>query len=502
MLASGALLLSSTAPARAVQDSAYIGINNGTGFQTDPTYVARSIAADQDLGVGSARVGIDDVGGRVVGAPFAWAKRDATIAAYQAANIQVRAVMSPRLMVERDADYDKWKANWRTFAAGVMAHYKGRVFYYIIDNEPDVDYGNGKLSAQQSFDMCQIAYQEAKKIDPRIQIESPPPASPESPILREMIALDIGSVCDFIGMHAYGGQIDEDRMGAPWKMLDELKTTRKPLVISESGAINSYFKNGAQTRRQWFEEYYVQLKRYGYAHAMVFDLDKHEEWALLRQPLDQTAELLPTPAYSALKEGFALTPLGALNGGFESRNDPRYEWYPYTPIEAYDPAHWASFSASGAYRGRNCLRLELAPQTTRYVRRVVGPLVPGRSYTLSAWAKPEDGASAILSANGTQKLEGNRSFRAQTDKAGVWQKLEVRFVPTNSWVVISLDGANAREAVVDQATRAQAEVEIQQGADDDASKAKAEAKARAQENIREATQVASAGVRWDEVELR
>ncbi len=493
----GAATLLAVSSAHAVGDRAFVGINNNTGFNTDPTYVARSIAADNDLGLGSARIGMDDIGGRNGGAPFRWPKRDATIEAYRAANIQIRATMSPRLMIDRDPDYEKWKANWRYFASSVMTHYKGRVFYYIIDNEPDVDYGNGKLTAQQSFDMCKIAFEEAHKVDPRIQIESPPPAAPDSPILREMIALGIGSVCDFIGMHAYGGQIDETVLGRPWQWLNELKTTRRPLVISESGAIDPWFKTGAQGRREWMDKFYVQLKRFGYSHVMLYNLDSQGDWELLQTSLEKTAEFDATPAYTAIKEGYRLTPLNALNGGFEAINDPRYDWYPYVVADSYDPANWANFSASGGHAGQNCLQISLAPQATHFVRRVVGPLVPGRSYTLQAWVKPENGAGATLAAHGTQPLYGDRSFTAQASKNGEWQLLSVQFVPVNGWVVISLEGSNALQAQIDDQTKADAALEVKEG-DDVAAKTMASA----QTKIRDLTRANSASVRWDDVTLR
>ena len=501
LLAATALLGAATMlaphPARAVGDRAFVGINNNTGFITDPTYVARSIAADNDLGVGSARVGMDDIGGRNVGLPFSWTKRDATIESYHTAKIQIRATMSPRLMIDRDADPVKWRANWRYFASNVMAHYKGRVFYYIIDNEPDVDYGNGKLTAQESFDLCKIAFEEARKIDPRIQIESPPPAAPDSQIMKEMIALDIGSVCDVIGMHAYGGQIDETVLGRPWEWLTEFKTTRKPLVISESGAIDPWFKTGAQGRREWFDKFYVQLKRYGYSHVMLYNLDNQGDWELLQTSLEKTAEFEATPAYTAIKEGYRMTPANALNGGFEAINDPRYDWYPYVVADKYELPHWANFSASGAHTGRNCLQIALAPQATHYVRRVVGPLVPGRTYTLQAWAKPENGASATLAADGTQPLYGDRSFSEKSSKDGAWQQLSVSFVPTNPWVVISLEGSNALTAQIDDQTKTDAALEVKEG-----DEANGKIKREAQDKIRDITRAASAGVRWDDVTLR
>ena len=436
LLVSGILL--SPLAAHAVSDREYVGINNGVGYNTDPTYVARCLVANADLGVGAVRMGMDGVNGRKEGDAFDFKNRDRAVKMLREAKIEIRCPISARGHVERDADPAKWKANWRYFVQNVFRQYRGQIFYYIIDNEPDIDYGNGKMSAQECFDMTQIAFQEAKKVDAKILIQSPPTSSPENGLLREMLALDIGKVCDVIGVHAYGGQIAEERFGQPWKWISELKATRRPLAISESGAIDSYGKFGPQSRREWFEKYYQQAKRWGYSHIMLFDLEGHGEWSLVREPFDKTPEIKATPSYTAIKEGYNQAPIGGFNGGFEARNDPRYEWFPYSDSEEPTRLHFANFAASGAFAGRNCLEIRTPAKTTQFVRRVVGPLVVGKSYTLEAMARNGSDTQTFLSADGTQKLEGDKSFRAEAKGGQNWQKLETRFTPSNPWVVVTL----------------------------------------------------------------
>ncbi|WP_317105336.1 hypothetical protein [Chroococcidiopsis sp. SAG 2025] len=77
--------------------------------------------------------------------------------------LNLPSYLSARMHVNRDGNYEQWKANFRYFARNVMMRYKGKISYYIIDNEPDLDYGNGKMSAQECVDMTRIAYETANR---------------------------------------------------------------------------------------------------------------------------------------------------------------------------------------------------------------------------------------------------------------------------------------------------------------------------------------------------
>jgi hypothetical protein len=141
--AAGILLTSAilySFPAQAL--TSYLGINNGTGYNTDPDYVDRSIYHTQDLGLGIVRMGMDGVEGSIEGDSFNWSARDAVVKKYLDAGIKIHSVLSARAHVNRDGNYAKWKANFKYYVSNVMARYKGKIFYYIIDNEPDLDYGN------------------------------------------------------------------------------------------------------------------------------------------------------------------------------------------------------------------------------------------------------------------------------------------------------------------------------------------------------------------------
>ncbi|MDV2991216.1 MAG: hypothetical protein N4J56_000870 [Chroococcidiopsis sp. SAG 2025] len=83
-----------TLPARAL--TSYLGINNGTGYNTEPEYVDRSIQHTKDLNLEVARMGMDGVGGFTEGAGFNWSARDAAIDRYLNAGLKIHLVLSSR----------------------------------------------------------------------------------------------------------------------------------------------------------------------------------------------------------------------------------------------------------------------------------------------------------------------------------------------------------------------------------------------------------------------
>jgi hypothetical protein len=431
----------------AITDSQYVGINNGTGYDTTPSYVDWSISKDKELGVGSVRMGMDNVGGYREGEAFNFGHRDVAVDKYLAANIAIHTVISARGHVNRDSDYEKWKANWSYFCKNVMTHYKGKISWYIIDNETDISYGNGTLSPQQAVDLTKIAFEIAKSIDPNIVIESPPPTSPETPYLREMISLGIANYCDYIGVHAYGGQINEGRLNRVWQYLQEFGV-KKPVVVSEAGAINDYFNNVGVTpsegRRIWFSRFYYQLKRYGYSHVLLFDLDKHDAWALI-----------DTPAYNEIKNWYRNDPFA--NGGFEDANDNEHGWNVFASADIFRAPSTIKFirdDAANAHTGSGYLQMEPGANS---VRRLAEQLTPNKTYEIKAWVNITGGGTARLRALGWNHLDGDAEVAVTTTNSG-WQELSLQVTPTKSWVVIDLGienvGGNVRwdDVTIDEST--------------------------------------------------
>jgi len=427
-------------PAQAL--TSYLGINNGTGYNMEPGYVDRSIQHSKNLGLEVVRMGMDSVWGNTEGAGFQWSGRDMVVNKYLNAGLKIHAVLSARMHVNRDGNYERWKANYKYFVRNVMMRYKGKIFYYIIDNEPDLDYGNGKMSAQECVDMTRIAYEAAKSIDPNIKIESPPVMGIESGLLDEMLDRGIDKVSDYIGLHAYGGQISENRLGRPWRVM-EARGIRKPLAISESGSINEYCNDsGFETedcRRRWFLMFGLQLKRFGYDHALLFDLDGHDSWAV-------APNFNPTKAYQQIKD-LRLNKAFS-NGGFESINNGENEW---TPADNNDEwiyrgtSRYINFVRNNNGEGRNksngYVKLESGQAgsgTPIRIRRILGDMPKNKKVAIGAWVYASGGASATLKALGYDFKNGDAEISKTSTQKNGWEYLEITVPISRYWAVIEL----------------------------------------------------------------
>jgi hypothetical protein len=432
-----ALVISLLVPcALATNDPDFVGMNNGTGYNTSPDYVDWNISRNKELGLGRVRMGMDNVGGFTEGEAFNFGHRDVAVDKYLAAGIKIHSVLSARGHVKRDPNYDKWKANWAYFCKNIFSHYKGKISYYIVDNETDISYGNGILSPQEAVDLTRIAYETAKSIDPTIMIESPPTTSPETTYLREMIRLGISKYCDYIGVHAYGGQINDNRLNRVWSFLNEFNI-EKPVAVSEAGAIDEYFNSSgvapSQGRRMWFANFYLQLKRYAFDHVLLFDLDGHDAWAVDK-----------TPSYDEIRDWYRRE--GLKNGGFEEENDNLHGWNVFASSDTYIAPSSIRFirnDSANASSGSGYLQMEKGAPS---VRRIVEYLTPNRTYEIKARVNITGGGSASLKALGWYNLNGNIELESSTTESG-WKELSIRFAPTKTWVVIDLSAKDVGAAV-------------------------------------------------------
>jgi hypothetical protein len=441
---------SNVKPSKTAARASYndLGINDGTGYNTDPAFVDRAISHLKKLGLGMVRTGMDGVGGMTEGAAFDWSARDLAVDKQLKAGIKIHMVVSARIHVERGDNYEQWKANFRYLVYNVMAHYKGKVFYYIVDNEPDMDFGRGLMTAQECLDMTRIAYEAARATDPKIKIESPPPKAPYSDIFGEMLDLGIDKVSDYIGMHVYGGQIQDQYIEMPWKALEE-RGIRKPIAISESGAINDYCPGSKaekdNCRRRWFALFGQQFKRYGYDHALLFDLEGHDQWAI-------APGFKPTPAYWQIKNLRLNRKFS--NGDFESaNNNPETDWVHFNPGDVGDmkPTPYVTFvrnDAKGAHRGRSYLRLESGKAdsgTPISVRRIAGQLPQGQNVKIGAWVYVKGGTAATLKVRGYDYLDGNAQISKTSTKQNSWEYLEVTVPISRYWTVVELTTSGTRK---------------------------------------------------------
>jgi hypothetical protein len=432
----------------AITDSAYVGMNNGTGYDMDPDFVAKDIEQDKILGITTVRMGIGGMGGYNADQAFDWTRRDAVIDAYIHAGLIIDGDVTPRFQVDHGADEQAWMDNWRKFIHECMNHCKGKVNYWIIDNEPDKGKGSkGKVTPETMVNLTRVAYEEAKSIDPAIMVESPPTNSPESSFLYDMMKGGIDKYCDYIGVHAYGSQIRDGRFNKPWDWEKQLGIT-KPISISESGTFAAWHPEGIDGeawRDRWLQQFYVQAKRYGYDHVLLFDLDGKGQgmgWAYVNG-LD--GSWAPVPGgYDAIKNGFLAQ--GLTNGGFEDPIDPNGGWQIYvSPDEPQNP-QGVTFATDGtnAHSGKGYLSLAPGENTGKdkgrlAVREVVEKLTPGKQITVSAWVKTGGGTKAQLRVMGYDPTDGTAEQTAEANDTNDWQQVSVKVTPVKTWVVIELN---------------------------------------------------------------
>jgi len=415
-----------------------VGINNGTGYRTDPAYVDQAITWTQDLGLGIARVGMDGIGCRRAGQACQFASRDATIAAYRAAGIKVHSPISMRGHVDAGRSTREWLANWETQLRQVFAHYKGKISYYIIDNEPDVRYGSDQLARMDPalvVEFNRVAARILDEVDPAAVCETSPPSNPRADgYVQELLDAGIADTCEVVGVHAYGGQVEDGILNGVWRDMEE-RGIRKPVAISEAGAIDSYSPDtGAEGRRRWFNQFAVQVKRYGFDNVLLFDIDAHDEWALLG-----------TPAYSEVRRSYV--DQAFTNGDFEAAGeDGEFPWNRYDPKGTGEDLGVA-FVDQGGRSGPGAVALDAA-QGAR-VRQIAGRLVPGTTYTVTASVRVPEGATARLAAQGFDHTDGDRELEAVAGAGGDWQTLTAKVTPSNPFLVVDLSVTGTGRVLID-----------------------------------------------------
>ena len=416
----------------AQKDQVY-GTNNGTGYNTAPAYVDQSIAWDNELGLKKVRMGMDGVGGGTVGATFDFAARDVIVNKYLAAGIKICVSSGPRFHTASNIeDYVIWKANWDYFIKGVMNHYKGKITYYIVDNEPDLAYAVRALTPQESVDFTKIAWDAAQLIDQAIEIESTPTMSCETDYLRQLVSLGITQYCNYLGVHVYGAQTDDGRLGKPWAFMAQYpQYPQRPVSASECGMNPAYAPAGINALAwvaRWFKQFNVQTKRYGYSNVILFDIDGHGDWAFLDDP-----------AYTVIQNSYLNKSIS--NAGFETNNDllDPNDWFKTLACDAANTPTNSYISDTDKHSGSNCLRIDGAGS----VRQIIGQLTPGQQITISSWVKATYNGTAKLTALGYNNLDGDAEL-VQSSTSTSWNQLQVNVTPNSTSIVIELKSTAGR----------------------------------------------------------
>jgi hypothetical protein len=423
------------------------GVNGQTGFNTASNYVSEVNAKASGLGLSSLRMGMDGVYGNAVGANFTFGTRDAVVNSHLSAGLAPHAVISFRNHVSHGSSQAEWLANWRYFVGGVMRHYDGKVRYYIIDNEPEL---NGFTDAAFAVTLTKAAFDSAAAIDPAIRIESPPTGSPGTAFLQQMINAGITRYAHVLGVHAYGGQIDDAHgqgLRKPWEWMAASGYRVIPVACSECGASAGWAPAGVDGRTwqaRWMRAAAVAFRRYGYDNVQLYSFRSTAgaDWDIASW---DGSRLVPNaPTYDAVQQAFGRIRAFA-NGGFEDANDRELEWTVVFNPDQATPAEWSRVQfvngdASAAHSGDAYLKfLTGASSSPNKVRRLAS-VTPGRLTTLSAWVRITGGGTATLRALGYQRQAGTQEAAQSTNVRDNWQHLSVSFTPTASWVVINLEG--------------------------------------------------------------
>lgn len=276
-----------------------------------------------------------------------------------------------------------------------------------------------------------------------------------------MIQKGVTNYCDYIGVHAYGGQLRDYEIRKPWDYLNaNPNVPRRPIIASEVGSDINDAPAGVTDVRQWQADWLAsaqaQFKRFGYARVILFESTNvntsngglENRFSLFR---DNAGPIIST-TYNFLKSNY--TSDGLANGDFEQPNDYKTGW---TVPRVDDPASadWSAyhmnnidFAAAGGRNGSRALKLDTGNAgwaTPLRTQRIIGGLTPGQTYTISAWAYVNSSGTAYMDIQGHDATRGDAVIGAETSIAGSWQKLTVTVTPSNPWVSVMLWSKNTAD---------------------------------------------------------
>ncbi|MEM8494022.1 MAG: carbohydrate-binding domain-containing protein [Planctomycetota bacterium] len=452
-------------------DPSWIGMNAGVN-ESSP--IADVISDLDTIGIEFIRGG----GNAGPGQSQALADQDAVVNAYHNAGYRIHWSINYRGNgVDRDANnqtldtdqtgngnvesyadddpvkFDQWLTQYEDRVRFIMERYRGKIDYYIVGNEPDkLDPFTGRLGASQAVDFTRAAFDAAADVNATygtdIKVESAPVASPDTGYLRRMIQdHDVHLYSDFLGIHAYGGQLVDGRLNKPWQWLAS-EGASMPVAISEIGVKKQWVDQFPSityqgTPDEWTVDFlasaYVQSKASGVDNAIFFNRrDQPTGWGLIR---DESGSIR-NATFDALRDNFDAD-RGLVNGGFEAVNDFRYDWVPVRNPDDPWPLADFDFDDSRERSGSNALEIKVGQAgENRAVRQVVGGLLPGVPYEITAYARAEGNTTARLTAHGYDRTNGDAFTRATTTSSS-YTKVSVTVTPTNPWVVIELAGTGS-----------------------------------------------------------
>jgi len=190
-----------------------------------------------------------------------WDKYDFIVNTAAKYGLQVIARLDRPPDWAREANTTPWSppkdfASYGQFVYEVAKHFKGRVRYYQIWNEPNLteEWGNKPVDAKAYVEMLKVAYQEIKRADPDAYVLSAPLAQTveqnqshlsDVTFLEQMYAAGAKDYFDILFANAYGFSAPPEDPPSP----DVLNFSRVLLLrrVMES--------NGDAAKPVWFNEF-------------------------------------------------------------------------------------------------------------------------------------------------------------------------------------------------------------------------------------------------------
>ncbi|MBR3967357.1 MAG: beta-galactosidase [Clostridia bacterium] len=164
------------------------------------------------------------------------------------------------------------KQAWRNYAFETVKHYKGKISYYEIWNEPDAMYSWRHGTSGTEYGLFALDTAKAiKAADPSAKIICGALAGLQIPFLNEMLKTGVGDYVDYISFHEY--PTDETQMFSKAEACRALFKKYAPhleLIQGESGSQSKFSDSGALWGGAWTQEKQAkQLARHTIADLLI-----------------------------------------------------------------------------------------------------------------------------------------------------------------------------------------------------------------------------------------
>lgn len=195
--------------------------------------------------------------------------------------------------------------DWQVFIRTLVTHYKDKVKYWEIWNEPDIQ-KFWKGTPEEYINLQKISYEIIKEVDPSIKVLSAGLDGNGEKYLDKLLDLNLASYCDIIAFHPYGN--------SPEKSVERVKNflsimgkhnVKKPLWFTEIGWQTGGWVQGPgvvkdeETKALYLKKAYALLKPYAEAIFWYQAVERPKMYGLIEF---ENGNLKIMPAYWSYKE--------------------------------------------------------------------------------------------------------------------------------------------------------------------------------------------------------